>query len=626
MAEQLILDPDEPSGFRPAGGGGGGYGSFGADHGGIEVMNDPIDVGTYDNVDPNESRGSRPSLAQRMSGMSIGRRQRSKSNTRAKRDPVISKTPDKFLYYRLEKYGDDWESARKNKIAGNQSELERTVRKWRGSVIQETKAMSNLRVQQLTRLVDDVNAEDNGDGNWEVVWLDSDKVNTKAGIKCRKMNVILGRSVKSRERTKSGGQIVDLSQPSKSKSKDKDKKKDKSNDRDDGDKEDKRRNSVLDDPFQQSVLFHRTGKPMDDRGPLEFSNAGLPPEIPRDRPIGARIEEKKKEEKGGRRGKSKDRGGDNDIVLVDEHAPDGHPSESIEAILRGEKHSRGGGSHAGDPYEPIEVEPGRSRSRRRPSHGGRSQSRPRSRSRPDSIRFPPYYNQHYPGGRVPSDAISSASSGESRYGLDREDRSSYTSQDTFHDMTGRGSHYDDGDPRYRRNSKHGDRQSYKEHHRGPSMSRSRRTSGSRGPGTPMYYPGGDRGADVYEMPADSRRRSRAYYADPIPESRQIGFYDDPRQSGPLVRRSTYDAYEPREVPLRSRDVRLHYPSEMVDLRARERYVEDYQRESVKDDYLDRHERAVRGREDRMDDLEYGRPGLQRRSTGYDRGYGQGYYH
>ena len=269
--------------------GGGGFQGFGADHGGFEVMDDPIDVGTYNNVDPIDTRRSRPSMVQRMSGMSMRDRdrdrdrdrKRSKSNTRVKRDSITSKTPEKYMFYRLEKYGDDWELSRKNKIAANQSEMERQVRKWRGSVLQETKAMGNLRVQQLTRLVDDVNAEEDGDGIWEVVWLDSDKVRTKDGIKkCRKMDVILGRTTKSRERSKSSGQIVDLSQPSKSKSKDKDRKKDKGNDRDDGDKEHKHKDSVLDDPFQESVLFHRTGKPMDDRGPLEFSNAGTSPGDP----------------------------------------------------------------------------------------------------------------------------------------------------------------------------------------------------------------------------------------------------------------------------------------------------------------------------------------------------------
>ena len=128
------------------------------------------------------------------------------------------------------------------------------------------------------------------------------------------------------------------------------------------------------------------------------------------------------------------------------------------------------------------------------------------------------------------------------------------------------------------------------------------------------------------MPANSRRRSsRAYYHDPIPESRQIGYYEDPRRSGQLVRRATYDGYDRdrREPPLKNRDVKLHYPDpdDMVDLKARDRemYAENYQRDSVKDEYMDRQESDVRRRESRMDDLEWGRD--QRRYSRYDDGYG-----
>ena len=616
MAEPLILDPNEPSGFRPAGGGGPG----GGHHGFAEIIDDPIDVGRYEDVDPIDTRGaSRPSMAQRVSSMSMNDRPRrdSRPNIKSKRDSVLSAIPEKYMFYRLEKYGDDWEAARKNKLAANQSEMEKQVRKWRGSVISELKAMGNLRASQLQRLVDDANYRDDGDGTWEVVWLESDKVRTKEGSKkCRKMDVILGRSRKSRERSKSAGEIVDISRPGNSNSKDSKKKKDKSDDYDDGPKEHKRKDSVLDDPFQTSVLFHRTGKPMDDHGPLEYANGGLPPEIPHDRPIGALVE-KKKDDKNGKRKKLKDRGDDDDIVRVDEMVPDDGVGD-IEAILRGGGRSRGG-SRAGEPFmEPIEVEPGRSRSRRRPSRGARSKSRLRSQSRPDSIRFPPsFYTQNYMGERVPSDAMSSTSSGESRYGLDREERSSYTSQDTYHDITGRGTHYDDH-PRYR-DSKHGEKPYYKEHHRGPSGSR------SRGPGTPRYHTGADRDVEMYERPGYARRRSsRAYYPEPIPESRRIGYYEDPRRSGALARRSTYDDRYPRErrdSGLTSRDVKLHYPGDMVDLKAQERYryAEDYQSESVKDEVMDRRERDIRRREDRVSDAEWD----NRRFGHYDEGYGGG---
>lgn len=48
MAETLILDPHEPSGFRPAGGHGGG---------GIEIL-DPLEVGNYNDNDHVDTRAS----------------------------------------------------------------------------------------------------------------------------------------------------------------------------------------------------------------------------------------------------------------------------------------------------------------------------------------------------------------------------------------------------------------------------------------------------------------------------------------------------------------------------------------------------------------------------------------
>ena len=44
---------------------------------------------------------------------------------------------------------------------------------------------------------------------------------------------------------------------------------------------------------------------MDDYGAMEFANGGLPPEIPRDRPIGARTEKEKEKEKDGYKGDPK---------------------------------------------------------------------------------------------------------------------------------------------------------------------------------------------------------------------------------------------------------------------------------------------------------------------------------
>jgi hypothetical protein len=658
MAEPLILDPFEPSGFRPAG----------STHGGgIEILNDPIDVGTYDDFGHDDggrvdTRGSRPSMAQRMSGLSIGgpngtrtvERRPSRTTGRSKRDSVISSTKagDKFQFYRFEKDGTDWQYARRRNLVASQSDMEKQVRKWRGSILEETKRMGELRSSQLKRLIEDVNAEDSSSGSWEAALIDS----IRNGTKVTRMDVILMRSNKPKSSNKSSaaaGQLVDVLQPSKDKSKDKDKKEGKNKDKDDhdGDKKHDRKDSVLDDPFQESILFDRTGKPMDDKGILEFANGGFPPEIPHDRPIGWRPEPEE-HKKGKKREKSKDRGDDfgfddDAIVKVDEHLPDGGMGgDHIDVILRGDGHSRRGSrsrSRAGSAFEPIEVEAGRRSGRAQSYHGDarRMSSRRRSVSRPDGIRFPPNYDM----GRPPSDVLSSTSSNESRYALDREERSSYTSRDTYDDMVGRGSGYDDGHGK----SYHRDSYSryppekgtyYKEHHRGPSMSRSRGPSGRT---TPRYHGG----AEVYET-TGSRRKS-TFYNEPIPEDRRIGFSDDPYSAGPLVRRSTYDNGYDHPPPqhrysrnyeemVRPRDVKLHYPGEdMVDLKSRERdfgrerYAEDYQRESVKDDYIDRRERNIGRREDRMDDLERDRDRDRDAGRYYEHRdgggrYDDGYYH
>lgn len=651
MGEPLILDPYESSGFRPAGS---------AHGGGIEILNEPIDVGTYDDFgrddfDRVDTRGSRPSMVQRLSGLSIGggggggggrtiERRPSKAASRAKRDSVISSTKlgEKYQFYRFDKEGPDWQYARRRTLVATQSDMEKQIRKWKGSVLDETKRMGELRSSQLERLVNDVNAEDSGDGAWIVALIES----TKTGSKCTRMDVILARSKKSKSPTKSSaaaGQLIDIFQPSKNKAKENGKKIDKWRDDDFGDKKHDRRDSVLDDPFQESILFDRTGKPMDDRGVIEFSNGGLPPEIPRDKPIGRRPDADNFN-MNRKRGNSNDRGddhgfGDDAIVKVDEHIDHGGDIDPLEAIFRNDDQSRRGSrsrSRGLDAFEPIEVEPGRSQSRRRQSSyhgdGRRMSSRRRSMSRPDSIRFPPQYDM----GRPPSDVLSSTSSNESRYGLEREERSSYTSRDTYDDLIVRRNGYDGGGGHGHGRGKQHRRESYsryppekndyKEHHRGPSVTRSR---GDSGRATPRYHSG----ADVYETPAATRRRKSGYYADPIPEDRRIGFSSDPYAPGPLVRRSTYDNSYDQSLPhrysrnyeetFRPRDVKLHYPGEdMVDLKARERdfgrerYVEDYQSQSVKDDFEDRRERNIGRREERMDDLEGAR------YYGHGHGHGQ----
>ena len=517
--------------------------------GGFEPLS-PLPRDDLDRIPYNDIPEVRPAMHQRMSSLSI---HDTKPNTKVRRDSALGQ--DGFAYWRLAKEGEDWGAAYRRKLIAPQVEIEKMAKKAKGSVLAETTRMGALRSQHLTRLVDDLNAEERGDERWEPVYIKSSKITRRTGrIECKSMDVIVARRKPSpkpgkKYRSSSGGELVDIISEGKSKGDKKDKKKDK-----DGDKSSSpKRDSFIDDPFSNQPLFHKTGMPMDDRGILDFKNGGLPAEIPADRPIGFDAREAQDDKKGKKRGSSQQ--GDDDLILdVNDVEPASAAVDSIDAILGRET------SHD----VPV-SEPGRrSRSRRR-SRG----SRPRSAGRPESISFPPsYHTRQYMGDLRDS---SSNSSNESRYGIDREERSSYTS-DTYSGIGRRGSHFDEGRPKV-----------YKEHHRGPSRSGAN------------YY--GD--ARVYEEPARSRRRfSRGSFSQPdrIPEARQIGYKD---YGGDLVRRP-YDDPEPYYPPPRGRAVPpmspiLHYPNEIP--------AERYMDEAVRDDYVSRREREIRDRELRMDALE-----------------------
>lgn len=514
----------------------------------------------------------RPAMHQRMSSLSI---HDNKPNTKVRRDSALGQ--DGFAYWRLEKEGEDWGSAYRRKLIAPQLEIEKMAKKGKGSVLAETTRMGGLRSQHLTRLVDDLNADERGDERWEPVYIKSSKITRRTGkIECKSMDVIVARRKPSpkpgrKYRSSSGGELVDIITEGKSKGdkkdkKDKDKDKDKKKDKDGEKSSSPKRDSFIDDPFSSQPLFHKTGMPMDDQGILDFRNGGLPAEIPADRPIGYDAREPRDEKKGkSKHGSVKDFD-DLGIINVGDFADPSPAVDSLDAILGHET------SH-----EVPHSEPGgrRSRSRRRSKS-----TRRRSPARPESISFPPDFPRQHGGGYADS---SSNSSGQSRYGfdgIDREERSSYTS-DTYSGIGRRGSYYDEGRPKV-----------YKEHHRGPSR------------GGVNYY--GD--ARVYEEPNRSRRRySRGSFsqaAERIPEARQIAYKD--YGGGDLVRRP-YDDPDPYYPPQRGRAERpppvspiLVYPNELP----AERYMDERVRdEAVRDDYLSRRERDIRDRELRMDVLE-----------------------
>ena len=528
----------------------------------------------------------KPSTEQRMSGLDIGdTRRRSSSVKRASSKPrrPSAGQRDNYVYWRLEKEGEDWGAAYRRRIPGTQKEIEKLARKGSNSVLAESRRMGPLRAQHLDRLISDANYGEKGDAKWEAVYIDSVKVGRKTGkIECKSMDVILGRTlpqIKPANKSKVG-ELVDILKESKPKDKgDKDKgdkgdKKEKKDKDKDKDKDSKKDDLNMDDPFDTAPLFHKTGKPMDGQGPLEFKNGGLPDYIPADRPIGAgaRDADEKKDKKDKKdKKRSKSRGSNHDgIIDVLALAEDSAAIPSLEDIL-------------GTDDGPIAEAGRRPRERQRSKSARR---RGQSWGRADDITVPPRYRRaysHHRGGAAEEgDTSSDSSSEQSHYGIGA-DLSSRTSNDTYGSIGRRGSHYDDvGRPRV-----------YKEHHRGPSHHRNQ---------------GG----------GNSRRYSRgnAYYASSEPDRmRQIEYReyaardrDRDHDRGELVRarvvsRDDYD--RPRYTSTRQEHRRsdrrdsnapiLHYPDEIRGTRA-----ERYMNESVIDEEMDRREYEIRARERRMD--------------------------
>ena len=524
-----------------------------------------------------------------------------------RRESSISKPRDKYVYYSLIKEGDDWSRVRRRKLTAQPEQLEKLAKKGRKKVLEESKNMGSLRGQHFDMLVADVNKGESGDATWEPVYIKKERVSRKDRIEVKSMDVVLARTpivVRSKSKSAGSGEVFDLHDK---KSKDKSGKKDKGGSPHDHKRKDSKFDDDEDDPFQSKKLFHHTGKPMDNYGALHFENAGLPPEIPRDRPIGARSEKEKEKDfdrdgfkfdKGGKRSKSRDGGGGklkqgvDDVIAGALGGGPGPLGDSLADILGEHKGGGGGGrsrggSRAGD-FPEVTTGDNRSQSRRRPSESRPRGSRSRSRAtHPEEIRFPPEWDRDRRGGGgggggggafySGGSSASSVSSDTSKFGYDRYDGSSHTSQDTYHSVTGRGSRYNDDDRHYykqqdpRRGSYHQDDKVYKEHSRGPPLHRASTT----------YEPYRSAGSRRYSM------NRGGYYHDPIPESRQIGYHDDPQpqpQPGPLVRRSTYDDGRRPVV----------FQSDMVDLK--QRSADAYMNDNLRDHELSRREREVEKRE------------------------------
>lgn len=527
----------------------------------------------------------RASLAQRLSNMSL----RAAFEEREPEKPK-SKTKKNFLYYRVEKDGESWRYAQRIEMPGPQSDIEKRAKKKSkdGNVLSQLTKMGDHRRKQLDRLLSDTQEEEGGD--WEISFLEVvKKKETRSTVQPLAMDVILSRITKpTLSRSKSRGkpmtgELIDVLDSGKSKSKDKsdDKKKDKDKKKDDDKKEDKDKDKdgdgdgdgddpILLDPFEEMPLFDKTGKPRDEHGIIPFENAGLPAEIPRERPIGSKPPKRPKD----KRDKIQDVGGPIDlgaggVLDVSGILAGGGPLDTNGVITVGDELGREIPRGRGSLFNEV---PRRSKSRRRAS-AGRTSNRSKSRSRQGSARYPNSHTRTYLGS-----SVGSTSSGESRYGFD-ENEYETSSRTSTHDS-----------PRYEKE--------YRQHYRGPSTDR-RRDSYS---GDRVIIP--ERSVRYVQKPErDGLRRSSTH-------DNQL-----------VLRRDRYDDYPSQPPPrsYRASQVDLIYPDEMPEA-YQVRTAEDYQRSRVRDDYLDRRERNVQYRENYQDyrDQKEGRYYDSRRQQYYPR--------
>ncbi|KAK5044769.1 hypothetical protein LTR84_010425 [Exophiala bonariae] len=618
--------------------------------GGIEILDDPYFEDDYRDSAVYEER--RPQAQHRMSALSIHDDQEfeevrpRKERVKAMVDRKVS--PD-YLYYRLTKNGDDWSRAFKDEISAPIEQIEKKAREKRGSdgtVLEQMSRMSHMRRGQIENILERANDMETGSARWEVAYIKAKKLlsgkKTKAVV-VPEMEIILARTkkpIKPRQKSNTA-EFVDLRETYEIRPK---KEKRYTQDNYSHGRKDSGL-AMLSDPITNLPLFDRDGRPIDENGPVQFT--GLPPQIPRDKPLGAKLDEPKEKDKnkdkddkkGGKRDKSQKRsksrekfhdhenGHDPDVVVVPEGEFDGDapPIEGMFGEVKDDKRGRRGKSPHGhhdqhdDHYQHPEVvgDPRRSHSRRRQGgHEGEyreksTHRREKSRHRGDSVHFPNRHTQQYFDGS----SVSSGGSDASHYGYEYDATSSNTSIGT-HGIPRRGS-------LVRREARPD--VVYKEHRRGPSGP-VRHSSYSSEP--PRYYSDppipryheeahyvkpGRTPRDtfvVYPRPAEGRHERPIFVRQStmpirIPEDRQL-IYDAPvpyqsardlvpvqhhyNEQPPLARRNS-ELPPVLLYPNEDRDV--HHPNV---LEHQSGNIESYQRERIREEYLSNKEREMDERE------------------------------
>ncbi|EXJ84202.1 hypothetical protein A1O3_04869 [Capronia epimyces CBS 606.96] len=581
------------------------------DHfGPVDPHTHPMDGVVDDGYEPPvEYEERRPSVHQRISEMSLHDNfQELHPRVEHQRGFVTPAITQDYLYYRFNKNGEDWSSAIKTTISAPIEQIEKKARKGKGDgiALEQLIRMSQFRRDQIEEAVRKANAHEAGEAHWEVAYIKSKKVlKRNHTIVVPEMDVILARTKKPRARARPiSGEVVNVINQGKQAS---DKAAKYSEDGYNRPRKDAGL-ALLVDPIANLPLFDLDGTPRDELGPIHFNNAGLPPQIPREKPLGAKLE-RMEEDKGGKRDKSQKRSKSRDkshshedgIFAVGAGGEFGDgldppPAEVMFGEVAPDKRGRRGKS----PHEHPEVVGGdasRSYSRRRAQAEARGQSREKSRSRRGSVHFPHPHTQQF------FDVASSSSeaSESSHYGFDYAE-SSNTSIGSPGGVPRRGSLV--------RPQAHPDTV-YKKHHRGPTRSMSYADKPYHGEQHIITPARSHRNSYIlYERPIEGARYERPprpvrQMTMPILEGRQI-VYPDPPQ--PARSQEVVAVHRVSDVPL-TRYVSaesglpiLHYPDEDGDFYFRDDIdrqssrVEDYQRERVREDFLKQREQEVHARE------------------------------
>lgn len=574
----------------------------------IHILDDPIDD-TF--ADPTHYEERRPTIQQRMSAMSIHDDVYDIQQQADYAQPIdLPLASQDYLYYRLTKRGEDWSSAVKATISAPSGQIEKKAKKGKGGdgpILEQMTRMPRIRRDQIEEVVRAANAHETGETRWEVAYIKAKKLLKRNGrLEVPEMDIILARSrAKTRPRSRLfGEEVVGGHRGSPN-----------------GVHEKKyvddhyirvRKDSVLaplTDPIRNLPVFDHDGRSRDEFGPVHLNNAGLPPQIPQEQPLGTRLESKKedkgKRDKSQKRSKSRERRHAHEDAVVfagdmDDFI-DGVDPASVDEVKTDKRGRRGKSPQAHSHPEIIGVNATRSHSRRRGPNDGHGQLREKSRSRRDSVHFPNQHTRQYFNESVsPSEASDS-----SHYGFEYAE-SSNTSLGTPGGVPRRGSLV--------HNNSRPDTV-YKEHHRGPARSLSYSERPYNGGEQTVIPARSHRNSYVtHERPADGARGERSprllrQMTTPIPEDRQAMYrevHPSQRTLDVVPLRRISDAPVMRYVPRDAGVPILHYPDEERDFYIREEIerrhsrVEDYQREAVRDEYLKHRERDVSARERYLD--------------------------